>query len=354
LGNATIARRKIPSTSIAHKQLESIEKASNRAADLCKQMLAYSGKGAFVIEPLYLSGLVKDMGEILEASLPKHISFDFALSDNTLPFDADVAQIQQVVLNLIVNASESIDEQEDGVVTVSTGVMQADKHYLESSIEGSSLEAGSYVFLEVSDTGCGMNQRTLRKIFDPFFTTKFTGRGLGMSAILGIVRGHHGCMRIHSEVDRGTIIRVLFPASHEYIEKTTDHDECSAEVELSDMGVALVVDDEEQIREVVGEMLKVCGFTIMTAGNGMEGVEVFQQHYHQIALVLLDITMPKMDGVSCFQQLRKIAPGVKVILVSGYSKKDIMARFGKQKVEGFLQKPFSLVELDNMVKEVLS
>jgi len=353
LGNASIARLKTPADSVVYKPLENIEQASEKAANLCKQMLAYSGKGAFVTEPVCLTKLVDEIATMLRVSLPKYVVIKLSLQDDMPKCTGDISQLQQLAMNLITNAAEAIDEGRDGLVSISTGVMEAGNHYLTSSIEGDGLQAGRYVFLEVEDDGCGMGRETIEKIFDPFFTTKFTGRGLGMSAVLGIIRGHHGCLRIRSKEECGTTIRILFPALENAVEDLPVDDDTTVEPEkMSQQGVALVIDDEETLRDVAGAMLEVFGFSILSAENGVEGIEVFQRNSQRISLVLLDMTMPKMNGICCFEKLREIRNDVKVIVVSGYSKEKISESFGQNTPAYFLQKPYSLDDLGKAIEQV--
>jgi len=349
LGNNSLAQRKLVATSPAIPHLAAIEHASNSAADLCRQMLAYSGKGKFVVKAINLSTLVEEMGKLIDVSLANNVVLKYQLSEQLPLINADVAQIQQVVLNLITNASEAI-EGKSGVICISTGMMKADDDYLRGCVGDAQLSPGRYVYMEISDTGCGMSKATQRKIFDPFFTTKFTGRGLGMSAMLGIVKGHQGTMRIYSEIGKGTTMKVAFPAS--------DHIAVSSPVSPSGStshfsGTALVIDDEENLREVASAMLEDIGFDTLTANNGLEGIEVFNKHKADITLVLMDMTMPKMDGQACFSKLKMIQPNVRVILSSGYSEQDATNRFAGKGLAGFIQKPYTVEALAKKIDEVL-
>lgn len=351
LGNSSLAKRRMDASSPVFRYLESIESASHSAADLCKQMLAYSGKGKFVVKAINLSNMVENMGKLIEVSLAKNVVIKYHLSEQLPLIDADVAQIQQVVLNLITNASEAI-EGKSGVISISTGMMHADADYLNGCIGNASLEPGRYIYLEVSDTGCGMDAATQRKVFDPFFTTKFTGRGLGMSAMLGIVKGHRGGLRIYSERGHGTTIKIAFPVSDESNAGVLEAEEGRL-VEWRGKGTVLVVDDEETVRETACAMLEEFGFAVMTAKDGLEGVEIFRQSHADITLVLLDMTMPKMNGEDCFRELRQINPEVRVILSSGYNEQDATNRFAGKGLAGFLQKPYSSDFLAEKIQAIL-
>ncbi len=349
LGNASLAIKKLDAHSPILKHIGAIENASHSAADLCKQMLAYSGKGKFVIKAVSLSDLVENMAKLIDVSLAKNVVLKYYLHDHLPAIDADIAQMQQIILNLITNASEAIDGK-SGVISMTTGVMSADLNYLNHCIYAEHTP-GRYVYLEISDTGCGMDAATQKKVFDPFFTTKFTGRGLGMSAMLGIVKGHKGALRIYSEVGKGTTIKVAFPMSDA---TAVNSDKPSSHFsDWTASGTVLIVDDEETIREIATVLLEDIGFDVITANDGKEGVEVFQQHKNDISLVLLDMTMPKMDGVACFSELRKLDPDVKVLLSSGYNEQDATNRFVGKGLAGFIQKPYSAESFTEKVKEAL-
>jgi len=352
MGNAAIAERK----AISHPQdmpkyLSNIVESSENAADLCKQMLAYSGKGKFVVQAIDLSGMVDKITKLLEISISKNVVLKYQLAEHLPAVDADIAQIQQVIMNLVINASDAIGSR-SGVVSIGTGVMYADRAYLKETCIDSDIPEGRYVFLEVSDTGCGMDKQTMQRIFEPFFTTKFTGRGLGMSAVLGIVRGHHGTLKLYSELKRGTTFKMLLPvsdASAESIEKKT-----AAISQLQGSGTILIVDDEETIRETAAMMLEDMGFTALTAVNGLDGVEVYRQHQDEIVGVLLDMTMPKMDGKACFRELRRINKDVRVILSSGYNEQEATSHFTGQGLAGFVQKPYRPEVLEKTMRQIIA
>jgi len=351
LGNVSLALRKLDTSSPVLKYLQAVESASYSASDLCKQMLAYSGKGKFVVKAIDLSDLVENMGKLIDVSLAKNVVLKYHLTDHLPPIDADVAQIQQVVLNLITNASEAI-EGKSGVISMSTGVIQVNADYLNGCVGSEQLQPGRYISLEVSDTGCGMDMQIQKKIFDPFFTTKFTGRGLGMSAMLGIVKGHQGALRIYSEPGEGTTIKVVFPVSAESAAQLDQPVDTSIRQRFC--GSALVIDDEETVREVASVMLEDIGFEVMTACDGVQGVEVFRQYQHELGLVILDMTMPNMGGEACFSQLKSIRADVKVILSSGYNEQDATSRFAGKGLAGFLQKPYTPEALEEIVRQVLN
>jgi signal transduction histidine kinase len=258
-----------------------VEKAAKRAADLAKQMLAYSGKGHFVIEPIDAGKLVEDMAHLLEVSISKKVVLKYNFAPNLPTFDGDATQIRQIILNLITNASEAIGEK-SGVIALSTGAMSCDRAYLDGTNEvfrsalSAPLPEGIYVYFEVADTGNGMDGGTLDKIFDPFFTTKFTGRGLGLSAVLGIVRGHRGTIKIYSEPRRGTTFKVLFPANELPENGTVWKPETSTESQWKGNGTVLIADDEESVCAVGTQMLTRIGFRVLTAPDGRQAVTTFR------------------------------------------------------------------------------
>jgi CheY-like chemotaxis protein len=350
MGNASMAESKMDALAPARDHIEHIVSASHRAADLCKQMLAYSGRGKFVIKPINLSELVEQMANLLEISIAKNVVMKYQLAENLPAVEADVAQIQQVVMNLITNASEAIEDK-SGVISIATGVMHADRNYLTGTFPGEEIAEGRYVYLEVSDTGCGMDAETRKKIFDPFFTTKFTGRGLGMSAVLGIVRGHKGVLKVYSEPGRGTTFKMLLPGVEEQAISLV-RKEVATEA-WQGAGTVLVVDDEETIREVGAIMLGEMGFAVLTAADGEEGVEMYRKHADEIVAVLLDMTMPKMGGEEAFREMRRIDPKVKVILSSGYNEQDATQRFAGKGLDGFVQKPYASQALQAKMREVM-
>jgi CheY-like chemotaxis protein len=343
----------------ARGNLQAIMKASKRAAELVKQMLAYSGKGRFVVEPIDAGGLIEEISHLLEVSISKKAVLKYNLAENLPTFDGDVTQIRQVIMNLMINASEAIGDK-SGVIALSTGAMDCDRAYLDDVNEvlraglGETLPEGAYTYFEVADTGCGMDAETIEKVFDPFFTTKFTGRGLGMSAVLGIVRGHKGALKIYSEVGKGTTFKVFFPAN-----KLPDYDlavRSKDEAEEKDWlgsGIVLIADDEETVCAVGKQMLERMGFSVLTAPDGREALKVFREHADEIVCVLLDLTMPHMDGEEAFRAMRRLHPGVTVILCSGYNEHDATQRFAGKGLAGFIQKPYNMAALRKKLMEVL-
>ncbi|BCG45768.1 Multi-sensor hybrid histidine kinase [Citrifermentans bremense] len=349
MGNAELALLNLPPESPARINLQNIEISSQRAADLARQMLAYSGKGNFVIEETDVNRLIEEMNHMLEVSISKKVTMRFSLDSHLPLVSVDATQIRQVIMNLVINASEAIGDR-SGVISISTGAMECDAAFLTRLWLNDTLKEGKYVYFEVADDGCGMEQATLTKIFDPFFTTKFTGRGLGMAAVLGIVRGHKGTIEVHSEPGKGSKFTVFLPA----LPPGTPRREQEAEVAqlTTGTGTVMLVDDEETIRNLGTEMLQILGYSVLTAEDGVVAVDLFQKHHNDIVCVILDQTMPNLDGEQTFRILHSIDPAVKVIMSSGFSEQDIAERFTGRGLAGFIQKPYRLANLSRMLQEL--
>jgi PAS domain S-box-containing protein len=345
-----LALLKLPPDSAARGYIEKVQISANLAAGLSNQMLAYSGKGHFLIQPLDLNQVIDEMAHLLHGSISKTAAIQFRLSPGLPAIEADVTQIHQVVMNLITNASEAIGSS-SGLITITTDVLDCGDHDLSQTLLDEKLQPGKYVYLEVTDTGCGMDKETQSKIFDPFYTTKFTGRGLGLAAVLGIVRGHKAAITVQSEKGRGTTFKLLFPASDK-IQVRTAKEPPRFENFQSEESI-LVIDDEENIREAVREILEMAGLHIFTAPDGQTGLELFKKIKNQLSLVILDLTMPYMSGEDVFEQMRQIKPEVPVLLTSGYSEQEIAPRFAGKGLAGFIKKPFNPIHLVNTVKQML-
>ncbi len=349
LGHADLALDALPEASEARDDLAEIRRAAQRATELCKQMLAYSGKGRFVIQPVDIQRVIEEMLHMLRVSMSKNAILKLNFSPNLPNVDADASQLRQVVMNLVVNASEAIGDR-SGVITLSTGAMDCDRAYLSEAWLDEQLPEGLYVFIEVADSGSGMDGETRARIFDPFFTTKFTGRGLGLAAVLGIVRGHRGAIKVYSEPGKGSTLKVLFPASQrpEVREPTS-----LVRGLYEGKGTVLLVDDDESVRAVGRKMLERVGFVVVTAADGAEAIARFRERADDIICAIVDLTMPHVDGAETFRELRRMRPGVRVILSSGYNEQDVTQRFVGKGLAGFIQKPYQLSTLVAVLKEVL-
>lgn len=350
LGNASLALDEVSSMSPIRQQLLDVEIASKRAADLCRQLLAYSGKGRFLVQPLSLNELVEEMAHLLSVTISKKVVIKYHFCEQVPPVMADATQVRQVVMNLITNASEAVGEK-SGVVVVTTGAMHCDEAYLKTTYLGEGLPEGQYSYVEVSDTGQGMDAETLVRIFDPFFTTKFTGRGLGLAAVLGIVRGHKGAIKVYSELKQGTTFKVLLPAE---AGQTAQPLADIAAQGLAGTGLVLVADDEETVRSVARSMLERAGYAVIEACDGQDAVVKFQARASEIRAVVLDMTMPHLDGEACFREIRRIRQDIKVLMTSGYNEQDVVSRFTGKGLAGFLQKPYTLNQLLAALTEILS
>ena len=349
MGYGSLAAMDLPEDSRPRRSIEQVLTAAKSAADLTQQMLAYSGRGSFVLEPVNLTVLIEGVVRLIESTISKKATLRLHLATGLPCIQADASQIRQVVMNLITNAAESLGDA-PGIVEVTTGVAWADEEQWTAMVPGHVLPAGNYVFLEVGDTGCGMDAETQNRIFDPFFTTKFSGRGLGLAAVLGIIRSHRGGIRVHSEPRAGTTFRVMFPAI-----------EATASPQVSDLpeaqswvseGVVLVVDDQPAVRNLARLILERSGLTVLMATDGREGVEVFTRHAHEIHAVLLDLNMPGMDGGEVFRHMTQLVPGVRVVLCSGYNEQDVNTKLQGGKPAGFLRKPYHPSELVDRLRAI--
>jgi two-component system cell cycle sensor histidine kinase/response regulator CckA len=341
IGNTSLARMKLAPTAPAYSCLEKIETSSRRAADLCNQMLAYSGKGQFNVMRFDLSGIVEETTHLLQLSISKKIVLKYDLDRDLPAILADATQIRQIIMNLVINASEAIGNK-SGLIRIATGAMYADHNYLKEEFLSPNLGEGHYAYLEICDNGCGMDKETRARIFDPFFTTKFTGRGLGLAAVLGIVRGHKGALKVYSEPGRGTKFKLILPCANGSAECPENG---PAAMSWRGSGTVLVVDDEEAVRTVVAGMLQTFGFQVEQARDGIEALALFRDIGDRVRLVLIDLTMPRLDGAETFRELRRVKSDINVILMSGFSEYDTMDRFAGKENIGFIQKPFNAEKL---------
>ncbi|GAW68238.1 signal protein [Geoanaerobacter pelophilus] len=348
LGNADLALMRLSNESPALENLKNIEKAAARAADLAKQMLAYSGKGRFVVETIDLNNLLEEMMHMLQVSISKKAVLRLNLTNPLPSVEVDATQIRQIIMNLVINASEAIGDK-SGVIAITTGCMDCDRSYLKDVWLIENISEGLYVYLEIADTGCGMDEDTLSRIFEPFFTTKFSGRGLGMAAVLGIVKGHKGAIKVYSELGKGTSFKILIPSS----DRPASFFNCNdSTADWHGSGTVLLVDDEETVRGIGAAMLKELGFDPLTAVDGRAAIDIFKDR-PDIGLVILDLTMPHMDGEQCFRELRQLKPDLKVIMTSGYNENEVTPKFVGKGLAGFIQKPYKLSVLKEVIKRTV-
>ncbi|MEO7701924.1 MAG: CHASE domain-containing protein [Opitutus sp.] len=348
MGHANLARFQPEVEPEISDHLRKIEAGAARAAELCQQMLAYSGRGNFLIEPVDLNQLVRETLPLLQGSLSSRARLELVLGSEPNVVMADATQLRQIAMNLILNAADALGAS-GGDITVSGGRRYFGEDFLALAHAADSLRPGQYVFLEVRDTGCGMSAETMAKIFDPFFTTKFTGRGLGLAAVLGIVRGHSGALRVESEVDRGSTFTLLLPPSTKVLPRGNNS---LTSTPWKRAGSALVIDDEESVRNVSAALLRSFGLTVVCASNGSDGIERFREDPNRFDLVLLDLTMPGLDGEETLARLRAIAPEIRVLLISGYSENDRITQMAVNGPLLFLQKPFTRGALEQKLHEI--
>jgi len=350
LGNASLALEEAEPGSLVHQSLGSIADTAHRAADLTRQMLAYSGRGKVRREPLDLNATLKSLTGLFESTVPKRIALDYQFAPDLPALDADPTQLQQIVLNLLTNAVEAIGDA-PGTVRVRTGAQRLSSEDIAHTFPDQALEAGPHLFLEVSDTGVGMDEETQRRVFDPFFTTKPTGRGLGLAAMQGIVRGHRGGIWLSSRPGRGSTFRVLLPALETHAPVAPVH--AAATPGWTGHGLLLVVDDEAPIRAMASTVLRRAGFEVLTAAHGEEGVEALRFHSRDLRAILLDISMPVMTGGEAFPALRRIRPDIPVILTSGFEGEEHLQDLLAQPGTSFLQKPYAAADLLALMRDAL-
>ena len=349
LGNCNLGTLVLPPESPAHPYLDQIEKATLRAADLSRQMLAYAGKGKVAIVKVDLNRLVKEMTELLSVSLSKKAIIRYDLAPVLPEIMGDPTQMQQVVMNLVTNASEAIPEGTSGTITLRTGELMVEQVFGNNTSLPVGLNPGRYVTLEVSDTGCGMTPEVISKIFDPFFTTKFTGRGLGLSALLGIVRSHGGGLKVYSEPGRGTAMKIFLPAADGAGLEAPG----AGQAPWRGCGTLLVVDDETSARAVARAMGTHLGFQVVEAADGEEAVALFERRRGEFTLVLMDLTMPRMDGREAFLRMKELDPSVPVVLTSGFSEMDAVSDFAGRGLAGFLPKPYQRSQFEAILRQAV-
>jgi PAS domain S-box-containing protein len=355
LGNADLALSKSAAESPVIGFIRNIDTAAARAADLANQMLAYSGKGHFLTEPINLSRLVEEMGHLLASVISKRAAVRYRLAGDLPPVQADATQLRQVVMNLIINASDAIGER-DGVIEIATGVVELGPGEFAADSSRPALPQGRYAFLEIADTGGGIDPALQTLIFDPFYTTKQTGRGLGLASVLGIVRGHNGEIRVRSSPGQGTTFTVLLPAASDGppASAVTGNLPASEPRPAVAQRTILLVDDEDQVLQTTRTMLEENGFTVLTAADGAEGVAVFRSQAARLSAVVLDVNMPHLDGAEAFRQMHRIDPGVPVILTSGFDEQATVGELTGAGLAGFIQKPYRMKALLRKIEAAIA
>ncbi len=350
LGNASLARLD-PLSPALDTPLAQIEKAAQRAAELCRQMLSYAGMGQFALARINLTSLAEEGAPLLHSTISKKANLKLELDPGLPHVDADISQVRQVLLNLVTNAAEALGNQA-GDITITTGVMEADAGYLRNTSLAPDLPAGKYAYLRVQDTGCGMAPEVLSRIFDPFYTTKFMGRGLGLPVVLGIVRGHQGALKVESAPGKGSTFTVLLPAAMDATQWLQAPEQ--PPLPSTEPCTVLLVDDEDAVRSVARCVLERANFTILEAANGREGLEQFHRHEREIQIILLDLSMPEMNGEEFLQELRRVNRTVPVVLSSGYLEEAATARFAGLGLAGFVPKPYRAYDLPDQLRKALA
>lgn len=341
VGNAGLILQEEDLSPALRERISLIERASKRAADLTNQLLAYSGKGNFVVGLLDLSPLVAEMLDLLKSVISKKVTLHCDLRDDLPLVDGDVTQLRQVIMNLVTNASEASGSN-GGEVSIVTGYATLSREDFEDFILGAESAPGDYVFIEVSDQGCGMAPEVLSRVFDPFFTTKFSGRGLGLAAVMGIVRAHGGAVKVESKLGSGTTFTIAIPAnSGDGSQLKLASIAGAATPEWRGAGLVLLVDDDELVLEVAGEMLRRSGFTLLTANSASAALQAFGTHGESVVAAVLDLSMPDVSGNELFRRLRLARPNLPIILSSGYSEQEAGDILAGEAQAVFLQKPYS-------------
>ncbi len=348
LGSIDLASSELIPESSLSLSLTLARECAERASVLCDQLLAYSGRGRFVVNPMSLTTLVEELRPLLEVSVVNKPRLTFELEPNLPLVDIDAAQIRQVILNMVMNAAEATPSG-TGHVMVRSSVADMGREELSTCILGDDLPPGRYVALEVVDNGCGMDQTTLSRIFEPFFTTKFAGRGLGLPALLGIVRGHRGAIQVVSNEGHGSVFRVLLPINR----RRSSMASAASPTWWHGRGCILFADDEPPVRTVGRRILERLGFHVVLAQNGRMAIDEFARRADEISLVILDLTMPEMTGDQALTEIRRLRPQVPIVLTSGFGEEEVLERLSNVTIDGFLKKPFRVEDFSNLVRTVL-
>ncbi|MBM4349233.1 MAG: response regulator [Deltaproteobacteria bacterium] len=343
-GNVSLMLLDVNSAHPHYEMLRMIEKQVLSGSKLTAQLLGYARKGRYALRPIYLNQLVADTSGAFGRTR-KNITIHQDLAKNLFTCEADQGQIEQVLMNLFVNAADAMPEGGDLFLRT------ANVNFSEIKGRGYIPNPGEYVLLTATDTGVGMDSKTIDCIFDPFFTTKELGRGtgLGLASTYGIVKGHGGYIEVESEKGHGTTFKVYLPASAKPVQQAVKP---SAPISKA-IGTVLLVDDEEVVLDVSEKVLKVLGYKVLVARGGAEAIEIFKKHRDSIDLVLLDIIMPQMGGGEVYDRLREISPEVKVLLSSGYSIDGEASKIMARGCNGFIQKPFDIMQLSQNIRAIL-
>ena len=348
MGQTSLALLKLRSDHPARGHIDKAVKATERAASLTRQLLAYSGRGQFEMQPLDLNDLIQQNLHLFEVAIPKNVVLHLSLLSRPVIIEADPGQMQQVIMNLLLNGVQAVGEGPAKITVITDQQTIAGNEWQYWEKTGQPLAPGSYFTLEIHDSGRGMDEATVARIFDPFFTTKQTGHGLGLAAVQGIVRGHRGGLRVYSVPGRGTTFKLLFPA---LVDGEVDDSGQKQLPETAVSGTILVLDDETAVLEAVTDILEGDGWRVLTASSGPAGLEIYQEERDNIDLILIDLTMPGMSGEETFRRLRHLNAQVHVLLSSGYNEIEATNRFVGKGLVGFIQKPYNAQQLQTIVRQ---
>ena len=351
LGNTNLLLSRLDSGSPHREMLTEIEEAARQATDLTDQLLAYSGSGKFTLEPINLNRLVKDMAHLSEKVLSSSSPIHYDL-DGTLPsIEGDPTQIRQIIMNLVTNASEAIDSKKRGEIILRTGTVTVTPENRSTYITSTEFQVGEQIFLEVQDNGPGIPPDHIQKLFDPFFTTKFTGRGLGLAAVMGVVNSHKGAIEVTTGEGKGTTFRILLPVSEK--KEANSRKEPDSLQDHKGSGLILVIDDDQIVRRVCRAILKDHGYEVITCSTGGAALNVFEKRASKIDAVILDLTLPETSGQELFHKLKAISPKIPILLTSGYSAEHAEEIFPPGSIAGFLKKPYDITTLMEKVTEAI-
>jgi len=350
LSNAELAELDLPEEGPLNPRIDQIKQAAIRMADLSREMLAYSGRGPFNVTCVDLNALVREMSHLLATGVSKRVHLCYQFADAPVVVEAEATQIRQVVMNLITNASDAMN-QKSGTITLTTGVIEARAADFAAVPWAGELKEGAYAFFEVEDKGCGMTPETIQRMFEPFYTTKPLGRGLGLAAVQDIVRRHHGALRITSAPGVGTTVRVLLPLPADMAGPPGTPP--PRESGWRGTGTVLVIDDDKTARDTAATLLCHLGFQVLLAADGTDALRCFQQSPELIRAVLLDATIPGLEGREVVAQLHTLRRDLPVLLTSGYSEKEAMGRYDGVTLSGFLVKPCELAGLERTLRRLL-
>jgi len=355
LGNTDLLIKSLPKKSQFIEELMEIKKSTLRATELTTQMLAYTGRGTFVFKPLNINKMLNDMKSLISVSVSKKAEITYNADDNIPDFSGDITQIRQIIMNIVSNSSDSLADK-PGKIKIITGYKDLTKQELEALKPDFNIPEGQYVFITISDNGNGIPETNLNKIFDPFFSTKFAGRGLGLAAVQGIIKSHGGALEVISSEERGTDFTIYFPVKETVSMKKNSDGPLNAKFKYENQTekTILIVDDEKHILDLAVKILNLSGYKTLTAANGKEGISVFKENKNKVSSIIMDMTMPDLDGDEAIAEILKISPDVPIIVSSGYSEVDINKKFKDLEGMIFLHKPYLVDDLINAVTSSLN